>query len=200
MVGGGSEELSPHILHPLDREALLAVYGELEPGTTPSDIAEELGDWSDTSLYIRGAVDIEGGEIAFGVALRNGLSQPWASGPSPHTNLEDNPALSGTVSWAGRLLGLTPDAEAVAGAADLSVDLTALTGTMDFTGLEQWGGRCSAGCARDRHHLERRQAALRHRSPRQHLRADRRRRRHRDGRVLRPGPTKAWGASSNAMT
>ena len=43
MVGGGSEELSPHILHPLDREALLAVYGELEPGTTPNDIAEELG-------------------------------------------------------------------------------------------------------------------------------------------------------------
>ena len=55
MVGGGSEELSPHILHPLDREALLAVYGELEPGTTPSDIAEELGDWSDTSLHVRGA-------------------------------------------------------------------------------------------------------------------------------------------------
>ena len=55
MVGGGSEELSPHILHPLDREALLAVYGHLEPGTTPSDIAEELGDWSDTSLHVRGA-------------------------------------------------------------------------------------------------------------------------------------------------
>ena len=102
MVGGGSEELSPHILHPLDREALLAVYGELEPGTTPSDIAEELGDWSDTSLHIRGAVDIEGGEMAFGAALRNGLSQPWASGPSPHTDLQDNPALSGSVSWAGR--------------------------------------------------------------------------------------------------
>ena len=113
MVGGGSEELSPHILHPLDREALLAVYGELEPGTTPSDIAEELGDWSDTSLHIRGAVDIEDGEMAFGAALRNGLSQPWASGPSPHTDLEDNPALSGTVSWTGRLLGLTPDAEAL---------------------------------------------------------------------------------------
>ena len=145
MVGGGSEELSPHILHPLDREALLAVYGELEPGTTPSDIAEELGDWSDTSLHIRGAVDIEGGEIAFGVALRNGLSQPWTSGPSPHTNLEDNPALSGTVSWAGRLIGLTPDDEAVAGAADLSVDLTTLTGRVKFTGLEQWAANAAPG-------------------------------------------------------
>ena len=145
MVGGGSEELSPHILHPLDREALLAVYGELEPGTTPSDIAEELGDWSDTSLHIRGAVDIEDGEIAFGAALRNGLSQPWASGPSPHTDLEDNPALSGSVSWAGRLLGLTPDAEAVAGAADLSVDLATLTGTVEFAGLEQWAANAAPG-------------------------------------------------------
>ena len=145
MVGGGSEELSPHILHPLDREALLAVYGELEPGTTPSDIAEELGDWSDTSLHIRGAVDIEGGEIAFGAALRNGLSQPWATGPSPHTDLEDNTALSDNVSWSGRLIGLTPDAEAVAGAADLSVDLATLTGTVEFAGLEQWAANAAPG-------------------------------------------------------
>ena len=145
MVGGGSEELSPHILHPLDQEALLAVYGELEPGTTPSDIAEELGDWSDTSLHFRGAVDIEDGEIAFGAALRNGLSQPWATGPSPHTDLEDNPALSGTLSWAGRLLGLTPDDEAVAGAADLSVDLTTLTGRVKFAGLERWAANAAPG-------------------------------------------------------
>ena len=145
MVGGGSEELSPHILHPLDREALLAVYGELEPGTTPSDIAEELGDWSDTSLHVRGAFDLEDGEIAFGAALRNGLSQPWTAGPSPHTDLEDNPALSGSVSWAGRLLGLTPDAEAVAGAADLSVYLATLTGTVEFAGLEQWAANAAPG-------------------------------------------------------
>ena len=101
MVGGGSEELSAHILHPLDREALLAVYDRLEPGTTPSDIAEELGDWSDTSLHVQGAIDIEDGEIAFGAALRNGLSQPWATGPSPLATLEDNTALSGSVSWFG---------------------------------------------------------------------------------------------------
>ena len=57
MVGGSSEELSPHILHPLDREALLAVYGELEPGTTPSDIAEELGDWSDADAHRGGLTE-----------------------------------------------------------------------------------------------------------------------------------------------
>ena len=145
MVGGGSEELSPHILHPLDREALLAVYGHLEPGTAPGGIADELGDWSDTSLHVQGAIDIEDGEVAFGAALRNGLSQPWASGPSPHADLEDNPALSDNVSWSGRLIGLTPDAEAVAGAADLSVYLATLTGTVEFAGLEQWAANAAPG-------------------------------------------------------
>ena len=145
MVDGGSKELTEHILHPLDREALLAAYGHLEPETLPGDIATELGDWSDTSLHVRGAVDMEDGEIAFGAALRNGLSQPWATGPAPHANLEDNAALSGTASWSGRLLGLTPDAEAVAGAAALSVDLTTLTGTADFTGLEQWAADTAPG-------------------------------------------------------
>ena len=145
MVDGGSEELSEHILYPLDREALLAVYGRLEPGTAPGDFATELGDWADTSLHVRGTVDIEGGEIAFGAALRNGLAQPWASGPSPHATLADNTALSGSVSWSGRLLGLTPDAEAVAGAADLSVDLATLTGSADFTALEQWAADAPPG-------------------------------------------------------
>ena len=145
MVSGGSEELSEHILHPLDREALLAVYGHLEPGTVPGSIADQLGGWSDTSLHVRGAIDLEDGEIAFGAALRNGLSQPWASGPSPHANLEDNTELSGSVSWAGRLLGLTPGAEVVAGTAGLSVDLTELTGTVEFAELEHWAANAGPG-------------------------------------------------------
>ncbi len=145
MVGGGSEELSEHILHPLDREALLAVYDRLEPGTVPGDFATELGDWADTSLHVRGALDIEDGEIAFGAALRNGLTQPWATGPTPDTDLEDNTALSGSVSWSGRLIGLTPQAETVAGAAALSVDLTTLAGTADFSALEQWTADAAPG-------------------------------------------------------
>ena len=144
-VAGGSEELTEHILHPLDREALLAVYGHLEPDTLPSDIATELGDWTDTSLHVQGALDIEGGEVAFGAALRNGLAQPWASGPSPHATLADNAELSGSVSWSGRLIGLTPDAEAVAGAAALSVDLATMLGTADFTELEQWAADAAPG-------------------------------------------------------
>ena len=145
MVDGGSKELSGHILHALDREALLAVYGSLDPETLPSDIAAELGDWSDTSLHVRGAIGLEDGDIAFGSALRNGLSQPWASGPTPHANLEDNTALSGSVSWSGRLIGLTPQAEAVAGAAELSVDVETLSGSVDFTGLERWAADAAPG-------------------------------------------------------
>ena len=144
-VAGGSEKLTEYILHPLDREALLAAYGHLEPDTLPGDIATELGDWADTSLHARGALDIEGGEVAFGAALRNGLTQPWASGPTPGTDLEDSTALSGSVSWSGRLIGLSPDAETVAGAAALSVDLATMLGTADFTELEQWAAYAAPG-------------------------------------------------------
>ena len=147
LVPGGSEDLNPHILHPLDREALLAVYGRLDRSTSPGDIAEEFGPWSDTSLHVRGALGIEGGEIAFGTALRNGLSQPWAVGPTPNSNLEDNPALSGGASWSGRLLGLTPRAETVAGAARLTVDLPTMSGSLDFSELERWPADTAPGTA-----------------------------------------------------
>ena len=147
MVSGGSEELSEHILHPLDREALLAVYGHLEPGISPGDITAAFGPWSDTSLHVRGALGIPGGDVAFGTALRNGLSQPWAFGPTPHSNLEDNVELLGSGSWSGRLLGLTPHAETVGGAANLTVDFPTLSGEADFTGLEHWAPNAAPGAA-----------------------------------------------------
>ena len=145
MLGGDGEGPSEHVLHPLDREALLAVYDRFEPGTAPGSIAETLEAWSDTSLHVRGALGIADGEIAFGAALRNGLSQPWAFGPAPHANLEANPMLSESVSWSGRLLGLTPQAEVVAGAAGLTVELATLAGKVDFTRLESWGAHAAPG-------------------------------------------------------
>ena len=145
MVPGGSEDLSEHILHPLDREALLAVYSRLDAGTVPQRIAEEPGPWTDTSIHVRGDTSIPGGEIAFGAALRNGLSQPWAFGPAPAVNIEDNSELVGPVRWAGRLTGLTPDAETVAGAADVTVEFSTLSGTVDFTGLEHWAAHAPPG-------------------------------------------------------
>ena len=138
MVAGGSEELSQHILHPLDREALHAVYGRLAPGTTPDLIAEELGPWSDASMHVRGKSEIGDREIAFGASRRNALVQPWAIGPTPDSDLADNAALSGSALWTGRLLGLTPHAETVAGAVEMTVDLPTLSGSLNFTGLERW--------------------------------------------------------------
>ena len=143
MVAGGSEELSEHVLYPLDREALYAVYDRLAASTTPDRIAEELGPWSDTSMHVRGALDIGTGEILFGTALRNGLAQPWAVWPTPASDAGDNAALLGSARWSGRLLGLTPDAETVAGEAELSVDLPGLSGELNFSGLEHWAANAA---------------------------------------------------------
>ena len=86
-------------------------------------------------------------KIGFGAALRNGLAQPWAAGPAPGSALGDNPALSGEARWSGRLLGLTPLAETVAGAAELTVDLDTLSGALDFSGLERWAADAAPGAA-----------------------------------------------------
>ena len=145
MVAGGSKQLSEHILHSLDREALHAVYGRLAAGTTPDRIADELGPWSDTSMHVAGRFEIDDGAIAFGAALRNGLAQPWAVGPTPNSNLGENTALLGSVRWSGRLLGLSPHAETVAGTAELTVDMPTLSGSLDFSGLEQWPANAAPG-------------------------------------------------------
>lgn len=133
-----------HILFPVDREALLAAYGALESGVLPAELADELGGWDDVSLHLRGKIDAPHGS-AFGVAVRNGLAQPWASGQMPGTDLAANRVLSETVSWSGRLLGFTPELEAVGGAADLSVEPQTLSGQLDFSGLEQWPAKTAPG-------------------------------------------------------
>ena len=61
----------------LDGEALLAVHTVLEPYHDPALIPTTLGSWESTSLHVRGDL----GGLAFGAGLRNGLVQPWASGP-----------------------------------------------------------------------------------------------------------------------
>ena len=123
-----------YVMHQLDREALLAVHGVLEPGDRPDDIATDLGPWEDESRHVRGDL----GDLHFGASLRNGLVRPWALGPRPGIDLADNAELMGSASWSGRLLGLTPSGETVAGAAGLSIDLASLSGGLDFTSLESW--------------------------------------------------------------
>ena len=118
------------LLYPADREALRVLYGEVAPG----DSVNDLGAWASTSLHIAGT----GEHAAFGVALRNGYAEPWVYGLRPSTDLADNAALSGSATWRGALLGLTPAAASVAGDAEIGVDLAAMTGRADFTELETW--------------------------------------------------------------
>ena len=125
----------------IDGDALLAAYGRLAAGTQPEDLTVgSLGPWEDTSFHLRGDLDLAGGgDASFGVAIRNGVFRPWASGALPLATLEDNSALFGTVRWDGALLGLTPSAETVAGKASMTVELRTLDGRLDFSGLESWG-------------------------------------------------------------
>ena len=100
----------PESFRPVDREALRALYGRLEPGDAHPF---SFGAWASDSLHVHSNTAYAG----FGVALRNGYAEPWAYGDLPDGYLADNPALSGSASWSGTLLGLTPAARSVRGAA-----------------------------------------------------------------------------------
>ncbi len=133
--------LPPFLLSLIDREALLAAYDRYRPGAQPEQItAENLGPWDEASFHVRGDLGIPGGEVSFGVALRNGLAQPWATGPEPPMDLAQNGGLSGSATWSGALLGVTPSGEVVVGDSSLDVNLADLDGQLDFTGLEFDGG------------------------------------------------------------
>ena len=137
--------LPPFLLSLIDREALLAAYDRFRPSTQPERIsAENLGSWDEESFHVRGDLVIPGGEVSFGVAFRNGLAQPWASGPEPPMDLAQNGGLSGTAAWSGALLGITPSGQVVVGDSHLAVDLADLGGQLDFTDMQfddgdRWG-------------------------------------------------------------
>ena len=134
--------IASHILHQIDTDVLHALYTRFleQYGISLYD-PNKLGPWTDVSFHLRGDMD----DVSFGASSRNGLIQPWAHGQGPETNLADNQALSGSASWSGRLLGFTSESQSLAGAADLTINLEALTGRIDFTGLEHWGVNAAPG-------------------------------------------------------
>ncbi len=125
-----------YILHPLDQDALMAVYGVLGKLTYSSNLATEFGEWADTSSHLVALLPDH--DVHFGASTRNGFAQAWAAGPPPLYPLADNPALEGLASWNGRLVGYTPEAEGVAGAMNMSVDLVTMIGGLGFTSMEKW--------------------------------------------------------------
>ena len=64
----------------IDGEALLAAYTKLEAGTLPEELSvDSLGPWQERFSHLEDTI----GDVSIGVASRNGLSHPWASGPKP---------------------------------------------------------------------------------------------------------------------
>lgn len=134
-------------LHPIDRAALRAMYGRMEPGDTYDDFGEWSNEWNHIIGY--------GEHVDFGVAWGNGYGEPWAIGDRPRTALADNPRLEGAAVWSGMLFGFTPGvnvvkggATPVRGVATIGVDLPTLDGTAAFTDMQmvqtdyslaQWG-------------------------------------------------------------
>ena len=89
----------------------------------------DFGEWSDTTLHIVGRSEDEA--VHFGVALFNGLPQPWARGKLPDSALADNANLTGTVSWSGHLLAFSGRSP-VAGNVELEVMLSSLDTAQDL--------------------------------------------------------------------
>ncbi|MCY4547138.1 MAG: hypothetical protein OXC28_02115 [Defluviicoccus sp.] len=133
------------ILYPADREALRALYSGLDDRTD----LQNFGPWEDTSMHIVGV----GEHAVFGVRRSdNGYSEPWAYGCRPLTDLADNTAISGTVTWNGSLVGFTTTERTITGDAAISVDVDTLSddtlvGTADFTSLETFPAGAEPGHA-----------------------------------------------------
>ena len=158
LMNGPSHAVPEHLLHPLDREALIAVYGWLPPKASTERIAHVLGPWSEVSHHLVGEVHIPSGPcidadclpsipvVVFGVAARNRLAQPWVLGYPRDTDLQDAPYWSGRteVRAFGRLVGITPANRSVTGRVDMTVDVESLDGTLRFHGLESWAAQPGA--------------------------------------------------------
>ena len=121
-IMGSAGEYIPnlgHIISKIDKEVLQIMYMSQR-----TDLYNDWGEWSDTSFHLVGRTD--DGILNFGVALFNGLPQPWVRGTLPNMDLVDNDRLDGTATWSGNLLGFSGSSP-IAGDAELQVGLSTLT-------------------------------------------------------------------------
>ena len=108
-----------HVISRIDREVLQIMYMSQR-----TDLYNDWGEWSDTTFHLVGRT--EDGILDFGVALFNGLPQPWVRGVLPDTDLVDNRRLYGTATWSGNLLGFSGPSP-IAGDAELQVRFSTLS-------------------------------------------------------------------------
>lgn len=135
-----------YVLHRIDREVLQIMYMSQK-----TDDYNDWGEWSDTSLHL--AAESDDGHVHFGVALFNGLPQPWARGTTPESLLSRDKKpfyLFGSVTWKGALLGFS-GVSPVIGDTELEVNMNNLRDDQDLrfrdltfanrheeTGNERW--------------------------------------------------------------
>ena len=120
-IMGTAGELFPNlafVLHRIDVEALQIMYMSQR-----TDRYNDWDEWSDTTLHLVGRSEDD--YVNFGVALFNGLPQPWVRGRYPDMSLADNPFLAGRASWRGALFGFSGPSP-ISGVAELSVMLSRL--------------------------------------------------------------------------
>ena len=131
--------LITHQIPEIDGAGLRAIYIRHANGTEPEDVSvASLGPWASTSTNLFGELDTVDGMIQFGVNDHNGVSVPWVSVNEPSSDLVDNSALTGTVTWNGGLLGFAQDNRSVGGNAGISINMGTMTGSADFTDLQSW--------------------------------------------------------------
>ena len=140
----------PRLWLTVEGEALLAEI-MITPGTRVSDLTvADLGPWDEDGFHLLGQTGLGGTDAAamqFGAWYRNGLGKPWAWGPVPTTRLRRNPELAGQrrATWIGSLLGFTGAGRAVAGDAEIGIEVTSLQGRADFSELESWARETHPG-------------------------------------------------------
>ncbi len=121
-------------LDEIESSAVSTLYTRLDVATEPEALtASNLGQWDQYATVFTGQVTADNGPIVdgevlqFGVTTHNGLSVPWTQNDLMNGQaaeaLADNPALSGTVTWDGGLVGVTPDQAYVQGQTSIDVDI-----------------------------------------------------------------------------
>ena len=130
---GSAGEYIPNlgnIISKIDQEVLQIMYMSQR-----TDLYNDWGEWSDTSFHLVGRTD--DGFLNFGVALFNGLPQPWVRGTLPNMDLVDNVHLDGTATWSGNLSGFSGSSP-ILGYAELQVRLSTLVVPDNEQDLRFW--------------------------------------------------------------
>ena len=113
----------------IDAGALRAALN-IRPGNKDYTDFENNAEWDDDSYNLFLEFDM----MSLGVEHINDVAVPWTRGIRPSAP----PSYTGTMTYEGDLIGLTPAVDTVLGDTRIDVDMRDLTGEAEFTNLEVW--------------------------------------------------------------